>query len=169
MKIGFNCSTLDLMHAGHVTMFREEKRYCDYLIVALQTDPTIDRPETKNKPVQSVYERFIQVQSCKYVDEVLVYATEEDLLHILQTIHIDIRFLGDEYKTKDFTGKQWCLDNNIELHYHTRHHPFSSSGLRKRIYDAGEPKISSYLKQNAIDNAADLPYPKKMTTLRSDK
>jgi glycerol-3-phosphate cytidylyltransferase len=104
MKVGFNCSTLDLMHAGHVTMFREERRHCDYLIVALQTDPTIDRPDTKNRPVQSVYERFVQVQGCKYVDEVLVYSTEEELLHILQTIHIDVRFLGDEYKSKDFTG-----------------------------------------------------------------
>jgi glycerol-3-phosphate cytidylyltransferase len=140
-KIGFNCSTFDLFHAGHVTMLKEEKRYCDYLIVALQTDPTIDRPETKNKPVQSIYERFCAVTSCKYVDEVLVYSTEEDLLSMLKTQHIDIRFLGDEYKTKDFTGKQWCLDNNIELHYHLRDHPYSSSALRKRVYDAETERL----------------------------
>lgn len=140
-KIGFNCSTFDLFHAGHVTMLKEEKRYCDYLIVAIQTDPTIDRPETKNKPVQSIYERFCAVSSCKYVDEVLVYSTEEDLLSMLKTQHIDIRFLGDEYKTKDFTGKQWCLDNNIELHYHLRDHPYSSSALRKRVYDAETERL----------------------------
>jgi glycerol-3-phosphate cytidylyltransferase len=115
MKIGFNCSTFDLFHAGHVTMLREEKRHCNYLIVAVQVDPTVDRPDTKNKPVMSMYERFMCVSACKYVDEVLVYHTEEDLLNMLKTVHIDIRFLGDEYKTKDFTGKQWCLDQGIEL------------------------------------------------------
>ena len=116
-------------------MLREEKRHCDYLIVALQVDPTVDR-DYKNKPVQSVYERYVQVTACKYVDEVLVYTTEEELLNLLQTIHIDIRFLGDEYKTKDFTGKQWCLDHGIELFYHERQHPYSSSALRRRVYEA---------------------------------
>lgn len=140
MKIGFNCSSFDLFHAGHVTMLKEERRYCDYLIVALQTDPTVDRPKEKNKPIQSVYERFVQVSACKYVDEVLVYTTEDDLLNMLKTQHIDIRFLGDEYKTKEFTGKQWCLDNGIELHYHLREHPYSSSGLRKRVYEAEKEK-----------------------------
>lgn len=122
-------------------MLKEEKRFCDYLIVAIQTDPTIDRPDTKNKPVQSIYERFCAVSSCKYVDEVLVYSTEEDLLSMLKTQHIDIRFLGDEYKAKDFTGKQWCLDNNVELHYHLRDHPYSSSALRKRVYDAETERL----------------------------
>jgi glycerol-3-phosphate cytidylyltransferase len=136
MKVGFNCSTFDLFHAGHVTMLKEEKRHCDYLIVAIQVDPTVDRPDTKNKPVMSIYERHACVSACRYVDEVIVYHTEEDLLNILKTQHIDIRFLGDEYKTKDFTGKQWCLDRGIELHYHEREHPYSSSSLRKRIYDA---------------------------------
>lgn len=136
MKVGFNCSTFDLFHAGHVTMLKEEKRHCDYLIVAIQYDPTIDRPDTKNKPIQSIYERHCQVSACKYVDEVLIYATEEDLLNILMTQHIDIRFLGDEYKTRDFTGKQWCLDHGIELFYHERQHPYSSSNLRKRVADA---------------------------------
>jgi len=140
MKIGFNCSSFDLFHAGHVTMLKEERRYCDYLIVALQTDPTVDRPKEKNKPIQSVYERFVQVSACKYVDEVLVYTTEDDLLNMLKTQHIDIRFLGYEYKTKEFTGKQWCLDNGIELHYHLREHPYSSSRLRKRVYEAEKEK-----------------------------
>ena len=140
MKIGFNCSSFDLFHAGHVTMLKEERRYCDYLIVALQTDPTVDRPKEKNKPSQSVYERFVQISACKYVDEVLIYTTEDDLLNMLKTQHIDIRFLGDEYKTKEFTGKQWCLDNGIELHYHLREHPYSSSRLRKRVYEAEKEK-----------------------------
>lgn len=136
MKVGFNCSTFDLFHAGHVTMLKEEKRHCDHLIVAIQYDPTIDRPDTKNKPIQSIYERYCQVSACKYIDEILVYASEEDLLNILKTQHIDIRFLGDEYKTKDFTGKQWCLDHGIELFYHERQHPYSSSNLRKRVAEA---------------------------------
>jgi glycerol-3-phosphate cytidylyltransferase len=122
-------------------MLKEEKRLCDYLIVAIQVDPTIDRPETKNKPVQSIYERYAQVSACRYVDEVLVYATEDDLLNIFKTQHIDIRFLGDEYKTKDCTAKQWCLDHGIELFYHEREHPYSSSNLRKRVYDAEVSKL----------------------------
>lgn len=132
MKIGFNCSSFDLLHAGHVTMLKMEKQLCDYLIVALQTDPTIDRPGTKNKPVQSVYERFVQLQACKYVDEILVYDTEYDLQQLLMTQKIDIRFLSDEYLNRDFTGKQWCIDNGIELHYHKRSHDYSSSELRAR-------------------------------------
>ena len=139
-KIGFNCSTFDLFHAGHVTMLKEEKRFCDYLIAAIQTDPTIDRPTTKNKPVQSIYERYSQVSACKYVDEVLVYSTEDDLLNLLKTQHINIRFLGDEYKTKPFTGKQWCLDDGVVLHYQLREHPYSSSALRKRVYEAEAAK-----------------------------
>ena len=135
MKIGFNCSTLDLFHAGHVTMLKVAKQNCDYLIVALQSDPTIDRPDTKNKPIQSLYERYVQLQACKYVDEILVYETEQDLENLLRTQTIHIRFLGDEYKTKHFTGKQYCLDKGIELYYHEREHPYSSSSLRKRIYD----------------------------------
>jgi len=94
MKIGFNCSSFDLFHAGHVTMLKMEKKLCDYLIVALQVDPTIDRPSTKNKPVQSVYERYVQLQACKYVDEILVYLTEEDLANLIMTHTMHIRFLG---------------------------------------------------------------------------
>jgi glycerol-3-phosphate cytidylyltransferase len=132
MKIGFNCSSFDLLHAGHVTMLKMEKQLCDYLIVALQTDPTIDRPGIKNKPVQSTYERYVQLQGCKYVNEILVYDTEFDLLQMLQTQTIHIRFLSDEYIDREFTGKQWCIDNGIELHYHRRDHVYSSSELRAR-------------------------------------
>ena len=141
MKVGFNCSTFDLFHAGHVTMLREEKRHCDYLIVAIQVDPTYDRPDTKNKPIMSIYERFVCVSACKYVDEVIVYHTEDDLLNLLKTQHIDIRFLGDEYKWKDFTGKQWCLDQGIELFYHERQHPYSSSSLRQRVWQAEQNRM----------------------------
>lgn len=132
MKIGFNCSSFDLLHAGHVTMLKMEKQLCDYLIVALQIDPTIDRPGVKNKPIQSAYERYVQLQACKYVDEILVYETEYDLLQLLMTQKIHIRFLSDEYLNRDFTGKQYCIQNGIELHYHTRQHDYSSSELRAR-------------------------------------
>jgi glycerol-3-phosphate cytidylyltransferase len=135
-KIGFNCSAFDLLHAGHITMLKQEKEFCDYLKVALQVDPTIDRPDTKNKPIQSVYERYVQLQACKYVDEILVYETEYDLLNLLMSQDIHIRFLGEEYREKNFTGKQYCIDNGIELFYHTRKHSFSTSELRRRIVDA---------------------------------
>jgi glycerol-3-phosphate cytidylyltransferase len=135
MKIGFNCSSFDLFHAGHVTMLKMEKELCDYLKVALQVDPTIDRPGIKNKPCQTVYERYVQLQACKYVDEILVYETEADLLNLLQTQTIHIRFLSEEYKDRDFTGKQYCIDHGIEIFYHTRKHQYSSSELRNRVYN----------------------------------
>jgi glycerol-3-phosphate cytidylyltransferase len=133
MKIGFNCSSFDLLHAGHVTMLKMEKELCDHLVVALQVDPTIDRPSSKNKPCQSIYERYVQLQACKYVDEILVYSTEYDLLQLLMTQTIHIRFLSEEYLNRDFTGKQYCIDNNIELFYHKRQHNYSSSELRARV------------------------------------
>ncbi len=132
MKIGFNCSSFDLLHAGHVTMLRMERELCDYLKVALQVDPTIDRPGAKNKPVQSIYERHVQLQACKYVDEILIYSTEYDLLQLLMTQTMHVRFLSEEYEKRDFTGKQYCIDNGIELHYHKRRHAYSSSELRQR-------------------------------------
>ena len=132
MKIGFNCSSFDLLHCGHVTMLRMERELCNYLKVALQVDPTIDRPGVKNKPVQSIYERYVQLQACKYVDEILVYSTEFDLLQLLMTQTIHVRFLSEEYENRDFTGKQYCIDNGIELHYHKRRHVYSSSELRER-------------------------------------
>ena len=140
MKIGFNCSSCDLFHAGHVTMMKMEKQLCDYLIVALQVDPTIDRPGVKNKPVQSVYERYVQLQGCKYVDEILVYETEADLLNLLQTQNINVRFLSEEYKDRDFTGKQYCIDNGIELYFHLRRHQYSSTELRNRVYELEKKK-----------------------------
>jgi glycerol-3-phosphate cytidylyltransferase len=134
MKIGFNCSSFDLFHAGHVTMLKMEKDLCDYLKVALQVDPTIDRPGIKNKPAQSVYERYVQLQGCKYIDEILVYETEQDLLNLIMTQTIHVRFLSEEYLHRDFTGKQYCLNNGIELHYHKRQHTYSSSDLRRRVH-----------------------------------
>lgn len=131
MKTGFTCSCFDLFHAGHIMMLKEAKSKCDYLIVGLQTDPTIDRPE-KNKPIQSVVERFIQLESCKYVDEVVVYATEKDLLDILYTYPINIRVVGEEYKDKEFTGKN--LDH-IEMYYNSRKHSFSTTELRQRVIE----------------------------------
>ena len=132
MKIGFNCSSFDLFHAGHVTMLKMEKELCDYLVVALQVDPTIDRPE-KNQPIQSVFERYVQLEGCKYVDQIIPYATEQDLIDILLTYRICTRFIGEEYRTKEYTGKQLCIDNGIEIYYNKRQHSFSTSELRKRI------------------------------------
>ena len=140
MKIGFNCSSFDLFHAGHVTMLKMEKELCDYLKVALQVDPTIDRPGVKNKPVQSVYERYVQLQACKYVDEILVYETEEDLLNLIQTQTIHVRFLSEEYVDRDFTGKQYCIDHDIELFYHLRKHKYSSTEIRNRVYSLEKKK-----------------------------
>jgi glycerol-3-phosphate cytidylyltransferase len=132
-KIGITFSTFDLMHAGHVAMLSEAKNHCDYLICGLQTDPTIDRPDTKNKPVQSIVERQIQLAACRYVDEVVVYQTEADLNDLLLILPIDVRILGVEYKDKDFTGMEECYRRNIELVFNGRDHSFSSSSLRKRV------------------------------------
>lgn len=132
MKVGFTCSTFDLLHAGHIQMLREAKEQCDYLIVGLQFDPSIDRPE-KNSPVQTVVERYTQLHAVSYVDEIIPYATEQDLEDILEMYHIDVRILGDEYKEKDFTGKDICKRRGIQLYFNKRDHRFSSSGLRKRV------------------------------------
>ena len=140
MKIGFNCSSFDLLHAGHVTMLKMEKQLCDYLIVALQTDPTIDRPGVKNKPVQSTYERYVQLQACRYVDEVVVYSTEQDLVDLLLILPVDIRILGVEYQEKDFSGRHECNMRGIDLVFNGRDHSFSSSSLRKRVAAAERTK-----------------------------
>jgi glycerol-3-phosphate cytidylyltransferase len=132
---GFTCSTFDLLHAGHVVMLEEAKRQCDYLIVGIQADPTLDRVE-KNKPVQSIIERQIQVKACKYVDEVVIYTTEKELEDILKTLPIDVRILGEEYLDKEFTGKEICLKRGIRFHYNKRDHSFSSTDLRKRVFEA---------------------------------
>lgn len=139
-KTGITFSAFDLLHAGHVRMLEEAKLHCDYLIVGLQTDPTIDRPE-KNKPTQSVVERYIQLKACKFVDEIIPYTTEQDLEDILQALPIDVRILGDEYKEVVFTGRDYCEKMNIELVYNKRNHRFSSSGLRKEVYQCESLKI----------------------------
>jgi len=131
-KVGFTASTFDLLHAGHVSMLREAKSVCDWLICGIQIDPNIDRPE-KNKPVQTIVERYAQLSAVKYVDEIIPYCTEEDLLDIISMYPIDIRIIGDEYKTRDFTGKELCRELGIQIHYNKRNHRFSSSGLRKRV------------------------------------
>lgn len=132
MKVGITFSAFDLLHAGHIKMLEEAKRQCDYLIVGLQTDPTLDRPE-KNRPTQSVVERYIQLKGCKFVDEIVPYATEQDLEDILRSFKIDVRILGDEYKDKNFTGRSYCESKGIELYYNRRDHRFSSSSLRKEV------------------------------------
>lgn len=132
MKVGFVCSSFDLLHAGHVQMLREAREHCDYLICGLQTDPTIDRP-AKNQPVQTIVERYTQLKGIKYVDEIIPYATEADLEDILSMYHIDIRILGEEYRERDFTGKDTCEKRDIQLYFNKRDHRFSSSDLRKRV------------------------------------
>lgn len=132
MRVGFVASSFDLLHAGHVQMLREAKEQCDYLICGLQTDPTLDRPE-KNSPVQTIVERYTQLKGVRYVDEIIPYATERDLEDILTMYHIDVRILGDEYKEKDFTGKDICKKRGILLYFNKRDHRFSSSDLRKRV------------------------------------
>jgi glycerol-3-phosphate cytidylyltransferase len=136
MKVGITFSTFDLLHAGHIGMLREAKQHCDYLIVGLQTDPTIDRPTEKNKPVQTLVERYAQLNAVKFVDEIVPYQTEQDVVDILELFEIDIRFLGEEYREKDFSGKDVCRKRGIELHFNKRDHRFSSSDLRRRVVDA---------------------------------
>ena len=133
-KIGFTCSTFDLLHAGHITMLEEAKHHCDYLIVGLQNDPTLDRPE-KNAPVQTIVERQIQLAAVKYVDEIVIYNTEQDLVDLLLTLPIDVRVLGDEYKNKDFTGKDIAKQRGSKIVYNGRDHSFSSTSLRKRVFN----------------------------------
>ena len=140
-KIGITFSTFDMLHAGHIAMLAEAKNHCDYLIAALQTDPTIDRPDIKNKPVQSIVERQIQLAACRYVDEVVVYQTEQDVIDLLLILPIDVRILGVEYKDKDFTGMEECFNRKIELVFNGRDHSFSSSSLRRRVVIAEQNKI----------------------------
>jgi glycerol-3-phosphate cytidylyltransferase len=140
LKIGLVTSAFDLLHSGHIVMLAEAKNHCDYLIAALQTDPTIDRPDTKNSPVQSIVERQIQLAATRYVDEIVIYQTEKDLEDLLLTLPIDIRILGVEYANTDFTGKEICIKRNITLIYNSRDHSFSSSSLRKRIAKAESTK-----------------------------
>jgi glycerol-3-phosphate cytidylyltransferase len=132
-RIGITFSTFDMLHAGHIAMLSEAKNHCDYLICGLQTDPTIDRPDTKNKPVQSIVERQIQLAACRYVDEVVVYQTEQDLVDLLLILPLDVRILGVEYEEQGYTGKQEGWTRGIESIFNKRDHSFSSSSLRKRV------------------------------------
>ena len=140
-KIGITFSTFDMLHAGHIAMLSEAKNHCDYLICGLQTDPTIDRPDTKNRPIQSIVERQIQLAACRYVDEVVVYQTEQDLVDLLLILPVDIRVLGVEYQHKNFSGYEECGMRGIELVFNGRDHSFSSSSLRKRVAHAETEKL----------------------------
>ena len=154
-KIGITCSTFDLFHAGHVIMLEEAKRQCDYLIAAIQVDPTIDR-KSKNKPVQSIIERQIQVSSCKHVDEIIVYSTEKELEDIFMALPIDIRILGEEYKDTDYTGKDICMKRGIELYFNKRDHFFSSSDLRQRVFDVETKKRGLSWQENNTTNVSNV-------------
>ena len=140
-KIGITFSTFDMLHAGHIAMLAEAKNHCDYLIAGLQTDPTIDRPDSKNPPVQSIVERQIQLAACRYVDEVVVYSTEQDLVDLLLILPVDVRVLGVEYENTDFTGRHECGMRGIELVFNQRDHSFSSSSLRKRVAAAESMRV----------------------------
>jgi glycerol-3-phosphate cytidylyltransferase len=135
-RIGITFSTFDMLHAGHIAMLSEAKNHCDYLIAGLQTDPTIDRPDTKNHPVQSIVERQIQLAACRYVDEVVVYQTEQDLIDLLLILPVDVRILGVEYEHQNFTGREEGALRGIELVFNGRDHSFSSSSLRRRVAKA---------------------------------
>lgn len=138
-KVGFTASAFDLLHAGHVLMLEEAKSICEYLVVGLQLDPTIDRA-TKNKPVQTVVERYLQLRACKFVDEIIPYVSEKDLEDILSTVPINVRILGEEYKNQDFTGRDICKKRSIDLYFNQRSHRFSSSDLRLRVAKAENEK-----------------------------
>tara|TARA_Y100000590_G_C15573806_1_gene959628 strand:+ start:472 stop:882 length:411 start_codon:yes stop_codon:yes gene_type:complete len=132
--VGFTCSCFDLLHAGHILMLEDSKKQCDYLIVGLQSDPTIDRPDIKNKPVQSLKERQIQLEAIKYIDEIVIYNTENELYDLLKKINPDIRILGSDYKNKSFTGD----DLSIKIYYHNRNHNFSTTNLREQIVNSDQ-------------------------------
>jgi glycerol-3-phosphate cytidylyltransferase len=139
-RIGITFSTFDMLHAGHIAMLSEAKNHCDYLIAGLQTDPTLDRPDTKNKPIQSIVERQIQLSACRYVDEVVVYQTEQDLIDLLLILPLNVRILGVEYEGKQFTGDDACYRRGIKIVFNGRDHSFSSTSLRKRVYEAENKK-----------------------------
>lgn len=139
-KIGITFSTFDLLHAGHVAMLAEAKNHCDYLIAGLQTDPTLDRPDTKNAPVQSIVERQLTLSGCRFVDDIVVYSTEQDLVDLILTLPIDVRILGVEYEDTNFTGRNEGQMKMIEHVFNRRDHSFSSSSLRKRVAEAENSK-----------------------------
>ena len=154
--VGFTCSTFDLLHAGHILMLAECKQICDYLIVGVQSDPTIDRPGTKNKPVQSIVERYVQLSAVKFVDQIIVYNTEKDLEDMLMFLPITVRIIGEEYKDKDFTGKQICEERGIKIWFNSRSHRFSSSELRQRTYQSEMAKSLMPISNGGIRNEQNL-------------
>jgi glycerol-3-phosphate cytidylyltransferase len=137
-KIGITAGAFDLCHAGHMLMFEEARSVCDFIIVALHTDPKIDRPLTKNQPIMSVEERLIILSAIKFIDEIIVYTTEAELYDILKKneYDIDVRILGVEYKGKEFTGH----DLPLEVYFNSRDHGFSTTSLRERVYEAEKVK-----------------------------
>ena len=137
--VGITFSAFDLFHTGHVIMLKEAKQHCDFLIVGLQTDPSIERSLDKNKPIQSLFERYEQLVSCRYVDQIIPYATEKELNDILLSYPINIRIIGEEYNNKDFSGKNICNDKNIAILYNTRKHSFSTTELRSRVLNSVPP------------------------------
>jgi glycerol-3-phosphate cytidylyltransferase len=141
MKIGIVFSAFDLFHAGHIAMLAEAKGHCDYLICGLQTDPTIDRPDTKNKPVQTIVERQIQLSACRFVDEIVVYETERDLIDLILTLPVDLRILGVEYEDTNFSARAEGQARGIQTVFNKRDHSFSSSNLRKRVFEAELKKV----------------------------
>lgn len=140
MVTGFTCSTFDFLHAGHIAMLREAKEQCDYLICGLQIDPSVDR-DNKNKPVQTIVERHTQLSAVKYVDEIIPYQTENDLIDILSMYNINVRILGEEYREKEFTGRDVCKQRDIELYFNKRDHRFSSTDLRKRVRNGQQKEL----------------------------
>lgn len=145
-KIGITAGSFDLTHSGHYLMFQECRNQCDYLIVCLQTDPTIDRPE-KNKPIQSIFERFTQLSACKYIDQIIVYETEADLLSILSSVEFDVRFIGYDWKGKNYTGRE--LEGMTDkVVYNSRNHKYSTTDLRKRVADAEGKRDKNEIRRN---------------------
>lgn len=162
--VGFTCSTFDLFHAGHIDMLTQAKNVCDYLIVALQTDPSIDRPN-KNSPVQSLVERQVQLKACSLIDEIYVYQTETDLEDLLNILQIDIRIIGDEYRDQPFTGKDICIDRGIKIWYNRRDHRFSSTELRQRVY---QKETESVVMKCLFDDYDDMLYEVSTTDCGKD-
>lgn len=140
MSTGITASTFDLLHAGHIMMLREAKSQCDHLICAIQVDPSVDREE-KNSPVQTLVERYTQLAAVRYVDEIIPYQSEDDLIDILKMYDIDVRIIGDEYKDKTFTGRATCASQGIEVYFNKRDHRFSTSDLRKRVTEENARKV----------------------------
>ena len=139
--IGITFSQFDLLHAGHIAMLSEAKNHCDYLIAGLQTDASIDRPDKKNAPIQSIVERQIQLAACRYVDEVVIYQTEQDLIDLLLILPLNVRIIGVEYEGKQFTGDEACYKRGIKIVFNGRDHSFSSTSLRSRIFKAESKKV----------------------------